>query len=905
MGLSTNELLIKINDNDKKARLLAIKRLGMIYDDDDIIDPLLKLLLDGDSRVREASILSLSVQSATPKIINPIINALNDEVIEVQLAAIKALSEFRSISATKPLIKILSDPEDEVRSAAVIALGLIEDKNSLFPLIDCLEDQNPQVRINALIALSQIGDPRAIDPIVEIVQNEEDDIVKQMAILSLGPLGQGDSRIIEPLKKVLNSSKAKHRQYAVVSLGQTKRPEIIEPLLKVMNDANPYVRRACASALSDIKDPATVKEFINRLSDDHAEIRETSARALGKLGDNSAIEPLLEKVDDESADVRESVVNALGELKDSSATKSLVGLFKKEKNVSVTIALINALGKIEGNSEVSTKFLLPNIAIRPLNKAISHTDLTVRSAAAESIAKISLNCKKYLKAKKFYQKASEESLTWEFKQSFYLASSIGCGIIDNISKKKYFDTNKEFEIIYDNLSTASKMVGNQTFISKNYWKILEIYNSLFKTQNKSQFIQKFRDLGLKILLLAKKLPEEKRDLLNEPQDRLNEKFQIIDKRGLPLIESIEEMEKLKSDIFDIGNKIMQIEPLELRMDDEQERTLDLIEDLSITDSDTEITPENEYLREEEKIISRNLTRQENKKFIFEQIDLEADLKIYEGKNVAIGLVQFLHGARRANLVEQDRDLWERYVSRYYDDEIFHKTRILKYTLESIQMRAKPKIIGYLDDAIYENSKMIIFPETSMPESYLSKLQEFADRFNIFIIAGVEILSIKGKYYNRAYIITPFAQSMEFQEKNYRTIIPSSELHRSEWIENIEPTYPPILRIFNSPFGKFIILIGQDIVELSQYIPFISREKILDFVLLLNNGIENEQSAEKHQNLANEISKPVILINTGQFGGTHVYEPGDILTKTILKNEYSEGIFNWNFYITEKETKKEN
>ena len=52
--------------------------------------------------------------------------------------------------------------------------------------------------------------------------------------------------------------------------------------------------------------------------------------------------------------------------------------------------------------------------------------------------------------------------------------------------------------------------------------MLEVYNRFFQSKNKGQFVQSFRDLGLKILILAKKLPEGKEDILNDPHDRLNE-----------------------------------------------------------------------------------------------------------------------------------------------------------------------------------------------------------------------------------------------------------------------------------------------------------------------------------------------------------------------------------------------
>jgi len=905
-NLSVSSLLDQIQSSDSASRLLAIKRLGMIYNDDSIIDPLLALLLDKEPKIREAAILSLSTQSHATKIIKPIINTLTDEDTSVQLAAIKALSEFRSILATKPLVKILSDPSDDVRAAAVLALGLIEDKNALFPLIDALEDNSIPVKLNALAALAQLGDPRGIDPIVEIIENEKDIGVRQMAILSLGPLGQLDIRIIPPLVKLLDSPDPRLRQCTIVSLGRTKSPEIVEPLIKVINDEDPFVRRACATALSEIKDPITVNEFIDRLKDTNEDIRETAARALGKLGDKKAVPGLIPILKDSNPKVREEAAIALGELMDSTATKSLLSAFKKEKILSVRIACIHSVGKTEGHAQSTLSFLPASLAIRPLIKALSDKEIEIRSEAAESLAKIYLNLKKYRKAKSYFNRAASEALSWDFRRSFYIASGIGCGIIDLMNKKLYQDYNKEFTTIYDNLDSAAKMLGNQAFISKNYWKVLEVYNQFFQSKNKGQFVQSFRDLGLKILILAKKLPKGKEDILNDPQDRLNEKFQMIDKRNLNLTQSLVAIEALKDDLFEIGNQILQIEPLELQLEEDKEATINVIEELTVVPSMMQFAQTKStslLLREEEILIHRHVTTTDSKKFSIEEVTFDVSPTLFAGQEVSIGLVQFMKGSNRKSLIEPERELIERHVKRYYNYEIFHESRVLQFTKESIQMRAKPKIIGYLDDSIYDGHKLIIFPESSMPESYLPKLQEFANRFNIFIIAGVEAIVQKGHYYNRAYIVCPLADQFLYQQKNSQTIFPSSEKYRTDWVENVEVTSPPVFKLFNSPFGRFIILIGQDIKKYCQYMPYITREKQLDFIILLNNGIETENSYQFYQELADDIDKPVLYVNTGQFGGTGVYHPGngeslDNVAYDPLQTECSEGLAEWSITIQE-------
>ncbi|MHA1720606.1 MAG: HEAT repeat domain-containing protein, partial [Promethearchaeota archaeon] len=762
------------------------------------------------------------------------------------------------------------------------------------PLIDALEDKSEEVRINSIMALGQIGDSRAIDPIIERLIDSFP--VQQMAILTLGKFG--DKKIISPLKKLLSSPNPNIRRYAIISLGSLKSSEIIDSAIKLLDDEDPSVQRAAANSLMGIQDQQTVISFIDRLKDSNKEIRETACRALGNLGDESAVKGLLEALKDSEPEVREQAAHSLGLLGNSSATKHLITLLKKDKdpNVRATIAL--ALGKIEGKGSHSliSKKLLVSSAIRPLSKALSDPDLKVRASSAESLAKIVISNGQFKKAQSYYEKAAVESLTWDFHQCFYQACATGCGLIDSISKGHYKNYNAEFDSIYENLELSAKMIGSQTFLSYNYWKLLQVFNSIFLSKTKEQFIQYYRDFGLQLLLLAKKLPDENREILNESQDKLNEKFTIIDKRGLPLEQSITEMEKLKDEVNEIAHKILQLEPLEFRMKEKLKKSVNIIEGL-ITKTDS-ITNNIEPIMEDSSITIR-VTTKKKRNFNLEEVDFGSEISLGDNKTVPIALIQLQKGIKRESYIEETRDLWEKYIKRYYDYNIYRHSRILQFTNESIQMRAKPKIIGYLDDTIYENIKLVIFPENTVPYSYLDKLQQFADRFNFFIIAGIETIAESGSYFNRAYAIGPSMERYYYQQKNSQNIIPPSEKHIGEWKENIEPTIPPFFTIFKSPFGKFIILIGQDVVEYLKYLPFIFREKSLDFAVLIYNGYVSDSIFRSIQNLSNESEKPIFFVNTGQFGGTGVYLP-DQTMDSLLQNEFTEGIATYDLKIPEKD-----
>ena len=100
--------------------------------------------------------------------------------------------------------------------------------------------------------------------------------------------------------------------------------------------------------------------------------------------------------------------------------------------------------------------------------------------------------------------------------------------------------------------------------------------------------------------------------------------------------------------------------------------------------------------------------------------------------IQITLVQIHRGARRVSLIEEPREIWERNVKRYYDYNIYQNSHILQFTNEAITMRVKPKIIGYMDDAIYEGSTLVIFPAYSVPSNYIEKLNPFQEQTSLIL-----------------------------------------------------------------------------------------------------------------------------------------------------------------------------
>ena len=63
-----------------------------------------------------------------------------------------------------------------MREAAIAAIGKIKDRDAVCPLILCLDDKNTTIRIGAAVVLGRLGDSRAIEPLKKLVSDPFADV---------------------------------------------------------------------------------------------------------------------------------------------------------------------------------------------------------------------------------------------------------------------------------------------------------------------------------------------------------------------------------------------------------------------------------------------------------------------------------------------------------------------------------------------------------------------------------------------------------------------------------------------------------------------------------------------------------------------------------------------------------
>jgi len=338
-------------------------------------------------------------------------------------------------------------------------------------------------------------------------------------------------------------------------------------------------------------------------------------------------------------------------------------------------------------------------------------------------------------------------------------------------------------------------------------------------------------------------------IVDIPQQEFNKKYQFIEKKGLSVELAHEEMESLRDIVFNLACDVLRVEPLKLEQTGKTQDTIDLLEGLAtninsdINNVDLTSTQGLEVdttdmitqmIRPEEELENTREKTFELKKIRFGFPTNDSPLKVDFSENLKIALIQLHKGVKRKSIVEEDWNLWKRGLDRYFNNQLFRQDKIFQFTDESNNMRVKPKIIGFMDDAIYEGANFVILPELSVPNNYLEKMQGYADHFDIFILTGAETKREGNLFHNRAYLIAPHKKEMEFQAKNYPTTVPTPELLEN-WEENLRVVKPPEIKVFETPFGRFCVLVGADIKKLDEYLPFIVREEELDFLVFFPIG----------------------------------------------------------------------
>ncbi len=151
---------------------------------------------------------------------------------------------------------------------------------------------------------------------------------------------------LESLLLKLESSSPADRVEAIQDLSLIGDEKSILPLICMLDDKDDDVRTAAVDSLGSFKDPELFNPIYKMINDPAVMVRYNAVVALGKMGTSAALRGLIHCLEHRDNYVRRDAVYVLGEIGYYDAVKTLLFVFKRDKDPQVQEDALISLGKI-------------------------------------------------------------------------------------------------------------------------------------------------------------------------------------------------------------------------------------------------------------------------------------------------------------------------------------------------------------------------------------------------------------------------------------------------------------------------------------------------------------------------------------------------------------------------------
>jgi hypothetical protein len=156
------------------------------------------------------------------------------------------------LSTVQLATESLKGEKKYVRWKAARALGEMGDTSAVPDLLKALDDLDRFVRLHVMQALGKLSDKQAVEPLLEVVKRREDEGEAEIAIQSLGQIG--DRSALPTLLDALNDKSKLIRQSAVKALGNMKDERAVSKLIPLIYRSE--FEEEAINALADIGEVA-------------------------------------------------------------------------------------------------------------------------------------------------------------------------------------------------------------------------------------------------------------------------------------------------------------------------------------------------------------------------------------------------------------------------------------------------------------------------------------------------------------------------------------------------------------------------------------------------------------------------------------------------------------------------
>lgn len=287
----------------------ALGDLGVKEESDRVI----LALNDPSSQVRAAAVLSagkLRDERAVPRVLS-LLPGANDEL---QIAACKALSEFKTPEAVPGLILIYAEGIPQARRAAELSLMRYPPKDVAVELVRVIAGRPLNLRVRAVGLLASI-DASGAAPALEGLLETDDSVDLRIEVLkSLSRFHSVSS--IPRIRPLLMNPNARLKATAARTLGELGDDDVTPLLVELLDDADWNARYNAVIGLAALDAKAQAPKLVPVvLSARNPEwVRTAALRALEKLGGAEEARALMPLIDDGNFEIRTAVSKSLASM---------------------------------------------------------------------------------------------------------------------------------------------------------------------------------------------------------------------------------------------------------------------------------------------------------------------------------------------------------------------------------------------------------------------------------------------------------------------------------------------------------------------------------------------------------------------------------------------------------------
>jgi HEAT repeat protein len=326
--------------------------------------------LDTSDRNLQESLVKLLGIIGDERAIGRLLHGCSEERLRrYSLQAFKSMGE----TAAAALMGFFPGADEEERCFIAYLCGELRYRGCAPLLKEGMSSASPELRRVSVIAAGKTGQSALCKEISHLLDDTESG-VRDGAIEAFSRMaGENGEAVLKVAGQLVSSALPQKRRDAAILFAALADADKLSLLIK---DEDAIVRKTAVNALSALKKESTVGHLVMALVDEEADVRIAAAGALGEIGGEDVLEPLLLILKDEDPWVRCAALKSLGKLRHAGARQAIVELLDSAADGLLTIAALNALAEIDGES-----------VLEPGKKALANPDEEVVKAAIEILSR--------------------------------------------------------------------------------------------------------------------------------------------------------------------------------------------------------------------------------------------------------------------------------------------------------------------------------------------------------------------------------------------------------------------------------------------------------------------------------------------------------------------------------------